>query len=80
VQGNGSGGSDHGTANNVYVLGPLVHGGLYGDYPSLTRLDDNGNLIHTVDFRSVYATVIEGVLEAESKPVLGHSYPNLGFV
>lgn len=80
VDSNGSGGTDHGTANNVYVLGPLVRGGLYGDAPSLTKLDDNGNLIHTVDFRSVYATVLEGVLGFEPKAVLGAVYPTLGFV
>ena len=80
VESNGSLGTDHGAANNVFVLGPLVRGGLYGDDPSLTRLDDNGNLVHTVDFRSVYATVLEGVLKFEPKAVLGHSYPSLGFV
>ena len=80
VESNGSGGTDHGTANNVLVLGPMVHGGFYGDPPSLTKLDDNGNLIHTVDFRSVYSTVLEGVLSFESKPVLGKNFPNLGFV
>lgn len=80
VESNGSLGTDHGTANNVLVLGPLVHGGLYGEQPSLTRLDDNGNLIHNVDYRSVYATVLEGVLDFDSKAVLGHAYPTLGFV
>ena len=73
-------GTDHGTANNVIVLGPVVHGGLYGEAPSITNLDENGNLIFTTDFRSVYATVLEGVLNFESKPVLGKSYPTLGFV
>jgi len=80
VQPNGSDGTDHGTANNVMVLGPAVHGGLYGDAPSLTKLDENGNMIYTTDFRSVYATVLEGVLGFESKPVLGKAYPTLGFV
>ena len=80
VEGNGSGGSDHGTANNVLVLGPAVHGGFYGDPPSLTKLDENGNLVHTVDFRSVYATVLEGVLAFEPKAVLGRNYPSMGFV
>jgi uncharacterized protein (DUF1501 family) len=77
---NASDGTDHGTANNVLVLGPVVHGGLYGEAPSLTNLDENGNLIFTTDFRSVYATVLEGVLNFESKSVLGKSYPTLGFV
>jgi uncharacterized protein (DUF1501 family) len=80
VQPNASVGTDHGTANNVLVLGPVVHGGLYGDAPSLTTLDDDGNLIFTTDYRSVYATVLEGVLNFESKAVLGKSYPTLGFL
>jgi uncharacterized protein (DUF1501 family) len=80
VQPNGSDGTDHGTANNVLVIGPAVRGGFYGDAPSLTNLDDNGNLIFTTDFRSVYATVLEGVLHFEAKPVLGKAYPTLGFV
>ncbi|HEY5273192.1 MAG TPA: DUF1501 domain-containing protein [Acidimicrobiales bacterium] len=80
VQPNASNGTDHGTASNVLVLGPTVHGGLYGEAPSITNLDDNGNLIYTTDYRSVYATVLEGVLNFESKAVLGKSYPTLGFV
>jgi uncharacterized protein (DUF1501 family) len=80
VQPNASDGTDHGTASNVLVLGPTVHGGLYGEAPSITNLDDNGNLIYTTDYRSVYATVLEGVLNFESKAVLGKSYPTLGFV
>src|SRR5665213_292606 len=80
VQPNASNGTDHGTASNVLVLGPTVHGGLYVEAPSITNLDDNGNLIYTTDYRSVYATVLEGVLNFESKAVLGKSYPTLGFV
>jgi len=80
VDSNASGGSDHGTANNVYVIGPPVKGGFYGEPSSLTKLDENGNLIYSVDYRSVYATLLEGVLGAEPKPVLGHTYPTLGFV
>jgi uncharacterized protein (DUF1501 family) len=54
-------GTDHGTANLMFVVGKGVKGGHYGERPSLTELDD-GNLIHTTDFRQVYATVIEGWL------------------
>jgi len=64
VEVNGSGGTDHGTAGPVFVCGPAVKGGFYGEEPSLTRLDD-GDLRHTVDFRSVYTTVLGGVLDAE---------------
>lgn len=54
-------GTDHGTANLMFVVGKGVKGGHYGERPSLTELDD-GNLIYTTDFRRVYATVIEGWL------------------
>jgi uncharacterized protein (DUF1501 family) len=57
-QENGSHGTDHGTANVHLLLGGRVKGGLYGERPSLTNLD-GGNLHHTVDFRSLYATAVE---------------------
>ena len=50
-------GTDHGTAGPVFVIGPKVQGGLYGEMPSLTDLDD-GNLRYTTDFRRVYTTLI----------------------
>jgi len=54
-------GTDHGTANNMYLIGKQVNGGHYGKLPSLVDLDD-GNLVHTTDFRRVYATAISGWL------------------
>lgn len=56
---NQSGGTDHGTANVHFVLGGKVAGGLYGEAPVLARLDGNGNLPHAVDFREVYATILQ---------------------
>lgn len=56
---NQSGGTDHGTASAHFVTGGKVKGGLYGEPPALARLDGNGNLPHTVDFRQLYATVLE---------------------
>ena len=58
-------GTDHGTANHMYLIGKGVRGGHYGQAPSLTALDD-GNLIHTMDFRRVYATAMEGWLNLTS--------------
>jgi uncharacterized protein (DUF1501 family) len=52
-------GTDHGTANLVFVAGRPVRGGHYGRPPSLTQLDAGDNLVHTTDFRRVYASVIE---------------------
>ena len=55
-------GTDHGTANLMFVVGNSVKGGQYGAPPSLTKLDAGDNLIYTTDFRRVYATMISGWL------------------
>jgi len=62
VEEDGSAGTDHGTAAPMFVVGDAVAGGLYGEQPSLTNLDHNKNLIRSVDFREVYATVLDGWL------------------
>ncbi|MCB1808037.1 MAG: DUF1501 domain-containing protein [Candidatus Competibacteraceae bacterium] len=55
-------GTDHGTANPMFIAGRSVKGGHYGALPSLTELDEGDNLIFTTDFRRVYASVIENWL------------------
>ncbi|GIF59769.1 DUF1501 domain-containing protein [Asanoa iriomotensis] len=70
VRANASDGTDHGTASNVFVLGSGVRGGLHGEQPSLTDLDD-GDLKHTVDFRDVYAGLLSDVLATDPAEVLG---------
>jgi uncharacterized protein (DUF1501 family) len=55
-------GTDHGTANLMFVVGNKVKGGYYGQPPSLTKLDAGDNLIYTTDFRRVYGTMISGWL------------------
>jgi uncharacterized protein (DUF1501 family) len=79
---NASFGTDHGTAAPIFVIGNPVRGGLYGEQPSLavTELDPAGNTRFTVDFREVYATILERWLGADSKAVLGAQYPNGGFL
>ena len=68
-------GTDHGTANHMYVIGKPVRGGHYGKAPSLTDLDENGNMKHTTDFRQVYASLIEGWLGyADSKSLLSGQF------
>ena len=68
-------GTDHGTANHMYIIGKSVKGGHYGTAPSLTDLDEGGNLRFTTDFRRVYATLIEGWLgHADSKSLLGSQF------
>lgn len=56
-------GTDHGTANLMFAVGKNVKGGHYGAPSSLTKLMPDGNLEYTVDFRRVYATMIEGWLQ-----------------
>ncbi|MEY4230612.1 MAG: hypothetical protein RLZZ362_1461, partial [Actinomycetota bacterium] len=56
---NGTLGTDHGTTNPAFVIGTRVRGGLYGQMPSLTSLDPNGRSKPTVDFRSVYGSVLD---------------------
>lgn len=70
VRANASQGTDHGTASPVFVAGPRVRGGYYGDQPSLTDLD-NGDLKVTTDFRAVYAELLDKVLGADPQQILG---------
>lgn len=74
VEENVSHGTDHGAAGPAFLIGSRVRGGLHGAHPSLTALDPNGNLVHTVDFRRVYATTLESWLGVESRDVLGGGY------
>jgi uncharacterized protein (DUF1501 family) len=63
-------GTDHGTANLMFVAGKQVKGGHYGKVPSLTALDAGDNLIYTTDFRRVYATMISGWLGLKNTKTL----------
>ena len=76
VTGNASDGTDHGSAGPMFVAGARVAGGFYGERPSLASLDKN-NLRFTIDFRQVYASVLEGWLGAPSEDVLGDRYERL---
>ncbi|MET8250654.1 DUF1501 domain-containing protein [Micromonospora sp. NPDC005197] len=70
VRANASDGTDHGTAGPMFVLGHDVAGGLYGEQPSLTDLDD-GDLKATTDFRDVFGTVLASVLAGDPDRYLG---------
>jgi uncharacterized protein (DUF1501 family) len=72
-------GTDHGTASEMFVIGGAINGGLYGEYPSLTKLDQ-GDLIYTTDFRQVYATALDKWLGVSSERILGRNYDSVGFV
>ncbi|MFN0128399.1 MAG: DUF1501 domain-containing protein [Verrucomicrobiales bacterium] len=79
VRENGSGGTDHGTAAPLFVLGGAVKGGLLGHAPSLTDLD-RGDLKHTVDFRSVYGSILHQCLGTDPVDVLGRAFPSLPLI
>jgi uncharacterized protein (DUF1501 family) len=70
---NGSKGTDHGSAAPMLLVGGAVKAGVVGAHPSLTELED-GNLAHAVDFRTVYAAVLDRWLGVAAKDVLGAGY------
>ena len=76
---NGSGGTDHGTAAPVFAVGGGVRGGIYGGAPSLTALK-GGDLRHTVDFRSVYATLARGLWRLDPAQFGAGRFPRLGWL
>jgi uncharacterized protein (DUF1501 family) len=80
VEENGNQGTDHGTAAPLFVLGNAVQGGVYGESPDLGNLDSSGNLKFTVDFRSIYATVLDNWLGAPSSAILGGDFGDQKFL
>lgn len=74
---NQSNGTDHGTVAPHFIAGGRVRGGLYGEVPRLDRLDGNGNLPFAVDFRDVYATVLQRWWGMSAQPVLGGAFQPL---
>jgi len=79
AQDNASNGTDHGTANSHFVLGGRVKGGLHGEAPRLDRLD-NGNLVHAVDFRSLYATALQQWWGVDASGPLGGRHVPLDLI
>ncbi len=77
---NASGGTDHGTANNMFFVGGgLKRKGLINSMPDLNDLNE-GDLKHTVDFKSVYATVLRKWLNADDQKILGKQYEYMNFI
>ena len=76
---NASRGTDHGTANNVYLFGGKVNGGMHNSAADLSR-ELNNDLVHEVDFRSVYATILSKWFEADAEKVLKGTYPGLNIL
>jgi len=79
VSQNASGGTDHGTANNMFLIGgALKQRGLINAMPDLADLDE-GDLKYKIDFKTVYATVLRNWLDADDTAILGKKYEHLGF-
>jgi uncharacterized protein (DUF1501 family) len=76
VRENGSKGTDHGSASCLFVAGPAVKAGPVGEHPRLDDLAD-GDLKFALDFRRVYATLLDGWLDCDSKAVLGAEFEHL---
>jgi uncharacterized protein (DUF1501 family) len=67
---NGSGGTDHGAAGTGFLIGSQVAGTMIGEFPGLLRLDEDGNLRATADFRGLYAALIEDWLGADATAII----------
>lgn len=77
VKENASKGTDHGTANNVYVISnQLATNGVYNKLHDLSKLDD-GDVPYEIDFRRIYATLIDDWLQADSQEILGERFQTL---
>jgi uncharacterized protein (DUF1501 family) len=80
VEQNASGGTDHGTANNMFLIsGGLKQKGMINSLADLTDLDE-GDLKYKVDFKNVYATVLNKWLGADDNQILGKQYEHLNFI
>ena len=76
---NASGGTDHGTGGVLFVAGGRVQAGFHGTPPDLTNLEQ-GDVRHSTDFRSVYATVLDEWLGVSSKKILRADFPRLELI
>jgi len=81
VKQNAGHGTDHGSANNVFIVAEnLKRQGLYNDMASLSNLDANGDIKFEIDFRSIYATVLNKWLMVDDTKILNKNFMNLKFI
>ncbi|MCY3922658.1 MAG: DUF1501 domain-containing protein [Chloroflexi bacterium] len=78
IRDNGSG-TDHGSGGGAYLIGDGVRGGLYGEYPSLDPNDwlYGEDLSHTIDFRSIYSTVLDQWLGVDPTEIVGGRFEQI---
>jgi uncharacterized protein (DUF1501 family) len=77
---NYTGGTDHGQAQPMFLFGPGVKAGVHSVQPSLTDLDERGNLKMSVDFRNAYAANLEKWLGVPNEVILGEKFPVVDFI
>jgi uncharacterized protein (DUF1501 family) len=81
VKQNAANGTDHGAANNVFIIGKnLNKAGFYNNLASLNDLDTNGDLKYEIDFRSIYATILSKWLNVSTDGILQSGPKNLNFI
>lgn len=81
VKQNAANGTDHGAANNVFIIGKnLKKGGVYNKSDNLEDLDENGDLKYSIDFRSIYSTIMENWMGIKANAIIDGAYPKLNFV
>jgi uncharacterized protein (DUF1501 family) len=78
IKDNGSG-TDHGSGGGAYIIGDGVEGGLYGEYPSIEQKDwlYGEDLRHTIDFRSVYSTVLDQWMGVDPSAIVGGTFEQI---
>lgn len=71
VEENASKGTDHGAANNVFILGnQLKKPGVFNNIADLNKLDENGDIIYDIDFRDIYATILNEWLQVDASKII----------
>jgi uncharacterized protein (DUF1501 family) len=81
VEENASGGTDHGTAAPMFIIGNHSNPGLAGAYPSLEKEKlDHGDLVFTTDFRTVYASLLKDWMGANAAQILGGQFTPLPII
>ena len=79
VHDNGSG-TDHGAGGASFLVGDMVKGGQYGEYPSRRQEDlSQGDLVPNLDFRSVYSSILEDWMQVEAAPIVRGNFDKLSY-
>lgn len=81
VKQNAANGTDHGAANNVFIIGKnLKQAGFYNNLASLNDLDDNGDLKYEIDFRAIYSTILSQWMNVSTEGIITSKHKTLNFI